>query len=118
MPVVPVVGIATVRAVIPPRVAEPDPDSETEVVTVATVVMVAAVVVAAMMATEVTSMPTSMMSAGVTTMPAAVAAVPTTMPATGESDRRPADRKRDTEDNHQENLRELHGNLHPRPKSP
>jgi len=81
------------------------------------VAMAAVVRVAAMMAAEVTSMPTSMMAAGVTTMPAAMAAVPTTMaamPATGKSDRRPADHKRDTEDNHQENLRELHG----KPPSP
>jgi hypothetical protein len=37
------IGVVTVRAVIPPWVAQPDPDSETEVVMVAEVAMVAEV---------------------------------------------------------------------------
>lgn len=109
------IGVVTVRAVIPPRVAHPDPDSETEVVTVAKVmeprVVEAMEGVAAMMATEVAIMPTTEMPMS-TDVPTAMAA----MPATGERDRRPTDHKRDAEDNCPENRPALHANLHPQPR--
>jgi hypothetical protein len=119
------IGVVTVRGVIPPRVAQPDPDSETEVVRAAKVVMVTEVVraaemvratevmgprvaeamegVAAMMAAEVASMPTTEMPMS-TDVPAAMS----TMPATGEGDR-PTDHQHDDEDNRPENRPAFHG---------